>query len=77
MPMTPEEAMDLRLLRRCTYAGRPYGEEGFVALFDEQFQRKWRRWGFEDKRQVRTFAGPGRSVVATFLDTAHVDGWRV
>ena len=57
MPMTPEEAMDLRLLRRCTYAGLPYAEEGFVALFDEQFQRKWRRWGLEDERQVCTFAG--------------------
>jgi putative transposase len=53
---SPEEAMDLRLLRRCTYAGRPYGDEGFVALFEERFQRKWRRWGFEDECQVRTFA---------------------
>ena len=35
------------LLRRCTYAGRPFGDEAFVASLEEQFQRKWRRWSFE------------------------------
>ena len=37
----------LPLLRRCTYAGRPFGEEEFVARLEDRFQRKWRRWGFE------------------------------
>jgi putative transposase len=34
---TPEEAMETRLLRRCTYAGRPFGEDEYVALFERQF----------------------------------------
>ena len=44
---TPEELTSLRLLRRCTYAGRPYGEDDFVEALETRFQRKWRRWGFE------------------------------
>ena len=44
---TPEEALEVRLLRRCTYAGRPFGGEEFVAGLEERFQRCWRRWGFE------------------------------
>ncbi len=43
----PEEGADLRLLRRCTYAGRPFGDEAFVERLESRFQRKWRRWGFE------------------------------
>jgi putative transposase len=35
------------LLRRCTYAGRPFGDEEFVARLEEHFQRHWRRWSFE------------------------------
>ena len=31
-------------LRRCTYSGRPYGEEAFVAAMEEQFRRRWRRF---------------------------------
>lgn len=30
-------------LRRCTYAGRPYGEEDFLAEMEARFGRKWRR----------------------------------
>lgn len=41
---------DERLLRKCTYAGRPYGEEEFVRALEEEFGRSWRRWGFEKKR---------------------------
>lgn len=44
---SPEELIRLRLLRRCTYAGRPFGEESFVQQFEEKFDRRWRRWGFE------------------------------
>ncbi len=43
----PEEPVEVRLLRRCTYAGRPFGEEEFVKSLEERFQRRWRRWGFE------------------------------
>jgi len=35
------------LLRRCTYAGRPFGGEEFVERLEDRFQRHWRRWGFE------------------------------
>jgi len=30
-------------LRRCTYSGRPFGEDAFVASMEERFGRKWRR----------------------------------
>ena len=42
-----EEGADLRLLRRCTYAGRPFGDDAFVESLENRFQRRWRRWGFE------------------------------
>jgi len=42
-----EAAGSVQLLRRCTYSGRPFGEEVFVERMEEQFQRVWRRWGFE------------------------------
>ena len=45
--MTPEELSELRLLRRCTYAGRPFGSEDFVVQMEARFQRRWRRWSFE------------------------------
>jgi len=53
---TPEEAMETRLLRRCTYSGRPFGEEEYVAMFERRFQRVWRTWGFENEQQVPAFA---------------------
>ncbi len=37
----------LNLLRRCTYAGRPFGDEEFIAGLENHFQRSWRRWSFE------------------------------
>jgi putative transposase len=42
-----DEAGSIQLLRRCTYSGRPLGEEAFVEQLEVQFQRVWRRWGFE------------------------------
>ncbi|WP_080507662.1 transposase [Bryobacter aggregatus] len=42
-----DRAAEIHLLRRCTYAGRPFGEEAFVERIEEAFQRKWRRWSFE------------------------------
>jgi putative transposase len=37
----------LNLLRRCTYAGRPFGDEKFLSELENHFQRNWRRWSFE------------------------------
>ncbi len=31
------------LLRRCTYAGRPFGDEQFVEAISERFGRRWTR----------------------------------
>jgi putative transposase len=31
--------------RKCTYAGRPFGEESFVEQMEERFGRRWRRTG--------------------------------
>lgn len=45
--LTPDEANTARLLRRCTYAGRPFGDDDFTHSLEDRFQRKWRRWGFE------------------------------
>ena len=45
--MTPEQLLEVRLLRRCTYAGRPFGGDDFVKEMEQRFQRKWRQWGFE------------------------------
>ena len=42
-----EQTDQVHLLRRCTYAGRPFGDEEFVARMEDHFQRKWRRWSFE------------------------------
>jgi len=47
MHATVETADQVQLLRRCTYAGRPFGEEDFVNRLEAQFGRSWRRWGFE------------------------------
>jgi putative transposase len=44
-----EDAGQIVLLRRCTYAGRPYGEAEFVEQMEQQFHRSWRRWGFEKR----------------------------
>ena len=35
------------LLRRCTYAERPFGDEAFVREMEERLGRKWLRWPFE------------------------------
>ena len=57
VPVPVYEASELMLLRRCTYAGRPFGEQEYVAIFEERFGRVWWRWGFEKESEVRTFAG--------------------
>ena len=42
-----EDARRVELLRRCTYAGRPFGDEEFVERMERKFQRSWRRLDFE------------------------------
>ncbi len=37
----------MRLLRRCMYAGRPFGDDSFLKRLEERFGRNWRRWSFE------------------------------
>ena len=39
-------------LRKCTYAGRPFGEEEFLEEMGGRFRRKWRRSGKEVARKV-------------------------
>jgi putative transposase len=40
---TPSDAEQIAALRKCTYSGRPFGDESFVTTMEERFQRKWRR----------------------------------
>jgi putative transposase len=47
MHASPGGADEVLLLRRCTYAGRPFGGNEFVTQLEQHFQRSWRRWGFE------------------------------
>jgi putative transposase len=47
MHTSPDSSDQVLLLRRCTYSGRPFGEEEFLTRMENQFQRSWRRWGFE------------------------------
>jgi putative transposase len=54
---TPDELTSLRLLRRCTYAGRPFGDDTFVKSLEDRFHRNWRRWGFEEKSPTDTSPG--------------------
>jgi putative transposase len=47
MHASAEGEQHVNLLRRCTYAGRPFGDEEFISMFETHFQRNWRRWTFE------------------------------
>ena len=38
-----ENAAQIDEFRRCTYAGRPFGDEVFVLEMEARFQRKWLR----------------------------------
>ena len=35
------------LLRRCTHAGRPFGDSSFLRRMEDHFGRKWKRWPIE------------------------------
>lgn len=59
--LSREEATVVHMLRRCTYSGKPFGEESFLADFEERFGRQWRRWSFERgvlERYQHASAGP-------------------
>jgi putative transposase len=51
---TEQDSTELRLLRRCTYSGRPFGDEEFLREQEEMFDRNWRRWSFEKNLTVAT-----------------------
>jgi putative transposase len=36
---------EVRVLRKCTYGGRPFGDEEFINQMESRFQRVWRRTG--------------------------------
>jgi len=48
-------------LRRCTYSGRPFGDEGFVKAISEQFGRHWVR-GRPRKEPTSPEAADGRQM---------------
>lgn len=39
----PLAERDLVALRKCTYGGRPFGDEEFIEQMEERFGRQWRR----------------------------------
>lgn len=39
----PEDQSQVQAIRKCTYAGRPFGDEAFVEEMEGRFQRKWLR----------------------------------
>jgi putative transposase len=53
----PEQLLEVRLLRRCTYSGRLFGGDDFVQAMEERFQRKWRKWGFEQVLAATAWPG--------------------
>ncbi len=38
-------SVDATILKRCTYSGRPFGDDEFVAALEQKFDRKWRNLG--------------------------------
>ena len=52
-------------LRRCTYAGRPFGNDGFVEELSERFGRYWTR-GRPRKQKETAAAGEQRTQLALF-----------
>ena len=55
------------LLRRCTYAGRPFGDEEFVKAISEQFGRHWVR-GRPKKERAAVPAATSTSQLALFAE---------
>jgi putative transposase len=46
-------------LRRCTYSGRPFGDEEFVREMSRRFNRYWKRGRPPGQPGVRSITGPG------------------
>ena len=42
--------------RKCTYAGRPFGEESFMEQMEERFGRRWRRYAEKTRTRTAKFA---------------------
>jgi putative transposase len=49
---TRSSADQIMALRKCTYSGRPLGEEPFVEAMEERFHCKWRRSPGDSQRQI-------------------------
>ena len=47
-------------LRRCTYSGRPFGDEDFVADLSRRFGRYWQRGRPKKNREIRITVLPGQ-----------------
>jgi putative transposase len=45
-PLAEEQ---IERLRQCTYGGRPFGGDDFVARMEEEFGRSWRRKAASEK----------------------------
>lgn len=54
--LTGADAEEEALLTRCTYAGRPFGDEQFVEALSERFGRHWVR-GRPTKRRAEAAVG--------------------
>ncbi len=63
------ESAECAPLRRCTYAGRPYGDEEFVAAISERFGRRWMR-GRPGKRRLDQPADATTSQMGLFAEPA-------
>jgi hypothetical protein len=57
------------LLRRCTYAGRPFGDEEFVKSISDQFDRHWVR-GRPKKEGAAAPAATNARQLALFAEPA-------
>jgi putative transposase len=58
--LNAEQPESCLALRACTYAGRPFGPEGFLSELGERFGRKWAR-GRPRKKPVAAPAAPDPS----------------
>ncbi len=55
-------AIDANVLSRCTYSGRPFGDDQFLAECEKTFQRKWRNLGpWRNRHDARIAKVPERS----------------
>jgi putative transposase len=42
----------LSALRKCTYSGKPFGDESFLSSMEERFHRRWRRTKADSPAQI-------------------------